>query len=325
MSDVLEAFLRDVGENIKVAVVGDVMLDEHVECQVLGISPEDDLAWKLKILKSWSRPGGAANVAMNLKSLGADVALFGAVGFDRAAEALGEHLDRAGIKFTYGARKDRITSVKRRYMTQRGKHICRVDNECFNPIYDGAELAAKVLAFAPEVIVVSDYAKGVITHGMIEQFDIHSIPYIVDPKDKPFSFYGNAAVFTPNLKEFYAIQGADPDETMRPYDLLRGLEPDNPGQHILVKMGGNGADLYSANPYMWEDIEHYNVRTREVGDPAGCGDSLIAGLAFALSLGWPMDKACRLAVAAGACAYDHTGVYSVTRADLERELGSYSY
>lgn len=325
MSDVLEAFLRDRGENIKVAVVGDVMLDEHVECQVLGISPEDDLAWKLKTLRSWSRPGGAANVAMNLKSLGADVALFGAIGFDRAAEVLDEHLAHAGIQFKYGLRTGRTTSVKRRYITQRGKHICRVDNEHITPINDGGLLASQVLEFKPEVIVVSDYAKGVITHSLIEQFDVHSTPYIVDPKDKPFCFYGNAAVFTPNLKEFYAIQGAEPTETTRPYDFLRGEEPQNPGQHILVKMGGNGADLYSANPYMWEEIKHYDVRTREVGDPAGCGDSLIAGLAFALSLGWPMDKACRLAVAAGACAYDHTGVYSVTRADLEKELESYSY
>ena len=96
---------------------------------------------------------------------------------------------------------------------------------------------------------------------------------------------------------------------------------------MLVKRGGRGAKLFVADgsTSSWSFADDYKVREREVGDPAGCGDSLIAGLAYAMALGWPLFQACRLAVAAGACAYDHTGVYSVQREDLQRELQGFEY
>jgi D-beta-D-heptose 7-phosphate kinase/D-beta-D-heptose 1-phosphate adenosyltransferase len=173
--------------------------------------------------------------------------------------------------------------------------------------------------------VVSDYAKGVVTEELIGGLQVQNHPYIVDPKDKPFQWYGKALVLTPNEKEYRKIVCGGDEDVRDMYDCLRGLEPEHPGQGMLVKRGDRGAKLFVTQDIMWQFAEDFKVRAREVGDPAGCGDSLIAGLAYALSLGWPLFQACRLAVAAGACAYDHTGVYSVQREDLVKELKSFDY
>lgn len=319
----------------KVAVVGDLMLDEHITCDVLGISPEDDLAWKLRPLSSHYSLGGAANVAMNLRSMGADVLIAGAVGCDVTGMQLTtmfEPLDRITLKIP--CEKSRKTTQKTRYMTRNGRHIVRVDEETNQSI---ALETVKMLLdglreFRPDFVVVSDYDKGTITEELMEGLIQQGVNFAVDPK-AVFEFYGTPYgapyILTPNEKELVTYLGY-PGSTVE--GCMARLYNHDVGQHILVKRAGEGAQLWvrtvsssshSANPsgvIEYVMAHEFRAHKRSHGDPAGCGDSLMAGLAYGLALGWDVGDAVKLGVAAGSVAFDATGVRVVEPAQLIAEL-----
>lgn len=295
-----------------IAVIGDVMLDRYVTCEVVGLSPEYDLAHKLRIIGSSSRIGGAGNVAMNLLALGANVKLFGVYGQDDNGAALHEalrhesflHEKLQNFMLTESG-GGRPTTTKTRYLTSHGHHIVRIDAETLSPIEEAtaAELMAEVVDFKPELIVVSDYAKGTITDHLMGLINGIDTTFIVDPKSSRFSKYGNPYIITPNEKEWKAAI-------------------DHCGLRTLVTMAERGAILLvrAGATQEWSQFNSLGARLRSVGDPAGCGDSLIAGLAFGISMGWPLMDSCKFGVAAGSCAFDYVGVHAVTREELLKEL-----
>lgn len=308
-----ESVFNTSGEDLRIAVVGDCILDEHVFCEVLGISPEDDLAPKLRVRKRRFSLGGAANVAANLKTMGVGkVFLLGQM--DNVCDL--QHTSFLNSTFhALCADKDIIALMvqngvdiptKTRYVTDHGRHVCRVDHE--RPERLGVEKVEEVLANLDAngpfpFIVVSDYAKGMINNELMEGLQSRG-KLIVDPKFRRIEGYGKPYVVTPNFREWMEFEYSVPDNV----------------DFTVVTIGEKGCLVFTQS-----DKLTFGVRSREVGDPTGCGDSFVAGLARALLAGVRMPDACRFANAAGACAFDYTGVHAVTLSEVRHELGTFAY
>lgn len=311
----------------KIAVVGDLMLDEHVTCDVMGISPEDDLAWKLRTISHRYSLGGAANVAMNIRSLGGDVLIAGVVGCDVTGMQLTtmfDELDRITLKIP--CEKDRNTTQKTRYMTRNGRHIARIDeeDEKIASLVTVEMLLDGIREFLPDFIVVSDYRKGTVTSELIQGIVQMGTLWAVDPKAS-FDFYHCPYIITPNEKEFMTEAGwpgSSVKEAIKKFDYDMHDPP--PPPYILIKQSGDGAQLWERTSGMvnlyYKLVGQIPAHRRTHGDPAGCGDSLMAGLAYGLAMGLPVVDAVKLGVAAGSVAFDATGVRVVEPAQLIAEL-----
>lgn len=305
-----------------VAVVGDVMLDRHVTCEVVGISPEDETALKIRPISTEMKAGGAANVANNLIALGARVLLLSATGTDEEADVLGQKIIRApDTEVVFVKRSRRQTTMKTRYLTKRGRHIVRVDQEKIQDIdpedvnifLHEIEKGMKV-----DLIVVSDYDKGVVTPALMSRLrECHHRTgewgVIVDPKGNNFARYGGVDILTPNMREFRAVGGVHAAKSPPPGGTCASL--------VIVTAGAKGCYAYRrGGDAMYYQCHGVPVRAREMGDPTGCGDSFLAGLAFKLAYGADLSDACRFANACGACAYDHAGVHAVIEEEAKTEM-----
>jgi D-beta-D-heptose 7-phosphate kinase/D-beta-D-heptose 1-phosphate adenosyltransferase len=307
----LDKLDQAAGPNI--AVYGDVMLDEHFICDVIGISPEDDAALKVRVLGREARPGGAANVAVNLAKLGANVSLSGVMGSDEAALELSKLLRAENIDFRCLQLGDRPTTVKTRYVTKRGRHLMRVDKECCDPLShrDTEELTRRLLdASSPACVVVSDYAKGVVQEDAMKPLQSKA-KVVVGPKGIDFMKYGKVDAIVPNRLELYRASACASDDLLEA--AIKALRRQS--RVLVVTLAESGCVFVNKKGSC-----HYPVRAREVVDPAGCGDSFLAGFAYALANGWQDDEACVVGNACGACAASHLGVHAVTRDEVKAEL-----
>jgi len=298
-----DLFIEALLDPPKILVVGDVMLDRHVFCDVAGISPEDDLAPKLVKRSESKQPGGAANVVDNLQAMGADVTLLGVVGDDVSGSTLKALMPQAELIVDR-----RVTTVKTRYITTRGRHVARVDREQHNPI-DGDTLVDIIDSMRgwvkrnpAGIIVVSDYDKGVVCDDVIDDIVASKRPYIVGAKIRNLDFYGKPDVLVHNLLESSRATSSGRAEWTV---VTKGKDG------CIVTCGGMHEQLYT-NP-------------REVGDPTGCGDSFLAAFSIGYAQQWLMPIPARLGNAAGAVAYDYVGAHSVTSDELVAELGCFDY
>lgn len=318
MSDLLaDMFQRDfiLGKaGRSVVVIGDVMLDEYITCDVLGHSPEDELAPKLRICGEASyKLGGAANVAHNLAKLGLEVHLHGCTGDDAQNLQLLVMLRDAGVQCELSL-SDSPTIVKTRYMTRKGRQAVRVDRE--RMFVGRCEQRMSLLEALPNVglYVVSDYGKGTVDQTVMAWLAKKGARCIVDPKRNDFEFYGCPELITPNENELNVAFPREPDLH------AKLLAAGRSARAVLVTRGIRGSVLRAG-----DRVRAYSVREREVGDPAGCGDSVIAGVAFGLANDWSLEDACALGNACGACAMDHVGVNAVNPPEVLEELRSFDY
>jgi D-beta-D-heptose 7-phosphate kinase/D-beta-D-heptose 1-phosphate adenosyltransferase len=313
-----------------VAVVGDVILDVYRHCTAKCLSPEDELTPVVTELKQEFKAGGASNVALNLQSLGAKVDLYGAVGDDHDGKVLQALLSRVDLGDRLFIDTDRKTTRKERIVLPRNRHSVRIDNEDKHAV--DISFAATLLDLIEEqraydLVVVSDYAKGVITEPFMWELEAMKVPYVVDPKGTDFLKYGAAVCIKPNLHELQQVIRRHTNDVFGdeedPLDLLAHICPMK-AKSLLVTRGPDGAVLFDA-PDPDSDESQFNIleieaQRRVFGDPSGCGDSALAALAYGLGCKWSLDDASKLAVAAGSCAFDHVGVHVVTRDELKKEL-----
>lgn len=294
-------------------VIGDIMLDQHVMCDIVGFSPEDDLCPKLRVKNEILQLGGAGNVAANLLSLGCgDVALCGVTGEDQAGDTLNELLETFKINNLVIRDGDRCTTQKTRYLTPRGRHAVRIDQEDHNSISDQAILSIieYVGMVKPFVVIISDYNKGVVTEELMKYLTTKTdIPIIVDPKQRNLSFYKKAFIITPNEHEA--------NQAVRSGPLCKHIEHES--EYLVITEGKNGCKLYNRKA---DRADHCSGRAREVGDPTGCGDSFIAGLTLSILAEMSIYEACQLACSAGACAMDHQGTHPVTNKEWVTEVAA---
>ncbi|MCU1718327.1 bifunctional D-glycero-beta-D-manno-heptose-7-phosphate kinase/D-glycero-beta-D-manno-heptose 1-phosphate adenylyltransferase HldE [Pseudomonas sp. 5P_3.1_Bac2] len=307
-----------------VLVVGDVMLDRYWHGDTSRISPEAPVP-VVRVGEVEDRPGGAANVALNIVALGAPAILVGVTGADEAAESLRNSLQAVGVTPLFQVIKEQPTIVKLRVMS-RNQQLLRMDfEEPFRT--DNAALLAQVESQldAVKVLVLSDYGKGALQNhqALVQAARSKGITVLADPKGKDFSIYRGASLITPNLHEFEAIVGACRDEAelvRKGLALLTELELGA----LLVTRGEHGMSLLRAD----HEPLHLPARAREVFDVTGAGDTVISTLAACLAAGEPLENAVALANLAASIVVGKLGTASISPAELrramQREAGSQS-
>lgn len=316
--------ITDKLSNVRVLCVGDVMLDRFVSGQVKRISPESPVP-VLSVSGSKSFPGGAANVARNIASLGGTCTLVSVVGQDTVGRELRETIDRvSGVRCEFAVSPDRPTSEKTRFVAH-GQHMLRADAEVSAAI---AEPTAKAiieligeLAATHDVMVLSDYAKGLLTdeviRASIEIAKANQLPIVVDPKSANLKRYAGATVITPNSKEAQDAVGIDPTEDDAQAEKAGFSIWQNANvEAVLITRAHRGMTLFSPG----RPAEHIQASAREVFDVVGAGDTVIATLSLALGAKLELSEAARLANFAAGLVVGKRGTATVTQTELADEL-----
>lgn len=296
----------------RVLVVGDVMLDRYWFSSVDRISPEAPVPVAL-VQREQDRLGGAANVALNAASLGAQTTLLSVVGSDdagrRLANLIGDTSIRSALRQVAGMR----TTMKLRVVS-RQQQLIRMD---FESTPDHEVLLAMMDRYEQElplhdVVLLSDYGKGGLGHvmRMIDLARLHGKRVLVDPKGRDYARYRGATLITPNRAEFSLVAGewSDDEDLRRRAEALRA-ELDL--QAVLVTRAEDGMSLFTA-----EGALHVPAQAKEVYDVSGAGDTVIATLAVMLAAGASLEDAVRTANRAAGIVVGKLGTASVTPAEL---------
>ena len=304
---------RDRVAQGRVLVVGDVMLDRYWFGDVERISPEAPVP-VVRIARSEERPGGAANVARNVASLGAKAALLSVVGTDEAGQALDRLIAADGISASLHHDPALPTTVKLRVIA-RQQQLLRIDFET-RPSQE--VLAAKLKDFAArvrdaDVVVLSDYGKGGLAHigSMIEQARAAGRKVLVDPKGEDWAKYRGATLVTPNRAELREVAGrwtSDADLAARADKLRRELDL----EALLVTRSEEGMSLFTA-----DGAVHIPAVAREVFDVSGAGDTVIATLAALVAAGAPLADAMAIANQAAGVVVGKLGTAVVHPSELD--------
>jgi D-beta-D-heptose 7-phosphate kinase/D-beta-D-heptose 1-phosphate adenosyltransferase len=304
---------------IRCLVIGDLMLDEYLWGRAERISPEAPVQ-VVDVVREELRLGGAGNVVHNLAALGAQVSVCSVVGEDQnGRELLGQfchhHIDIRAIFLD----PDRRTSRKTRVVAAH-QQIVRIDRESRDSLPPAVEqqlcdwIAAH--AFEYQVIVLSDYNKGVLTPAVIASAISTAaavgIPVLVDPKGTDFTRYGGATLLTPNRKEAEAASGIPINDAASLADAAGAIMGATGLQHLLITRSEEGMSLFSKTG----DIVHIPTVAREVFDVSGAGDTVLAALAVGIASGLNMADAARLANVAAGIAVGKLGTSIVTPQEI---------
>ena len=306
-------------------VAGDVMLDEYLTGAVERVSPEAPVP-VVRVRGSEHRLGGAANVARQIAALGARVSLGGLIGEDEAGKRFLELCAAAGIDCRgVLAVPARPTTRKLRVLGQ-SQQLLRLDFEDVEPC--APQLAARLVAALatasrPDAIILSDYAKGVLTPDTLAGIGQlrAGTPLVIDPKHRDFSRYRGATTLTPNLHELELASGRklDPEDTAGLTAAARELIARAGLESMVVTLGSRGMLVVPAEG---REVAVPAIR-REVYDVTGAGDTAIAVLALALADGAPLAHAAQLANAAAGVAVCQVGAVAVSAASIRDALVSH--
>ncbi|PWC13821.1 bifunctional D-glycero-beta-D-manno-heptose-7-phosphate kinase/D-glycero-beta-D-manno-heptose 1-phosphate adenylyltransferase HldE [Brenneria corticis] len=300
-----------------VLVVGDVMLDRYWYGPTSRISPEAPVP-VVKVDTIEERPGGAANVAMNIASLGAGSRLVGLTGIDDAARALSSKLGEVNVKCDFVSVPTHPTITKLRVLS-RNQQLIRLD---FEEGFDGVDpqpMIERIQQALPNIgaLVLSDYAKGALVHvqTMIQTAKAAGVPVLIDPKGTDFSRYRGATLLTPNLSEFEAVAGRCKNEDEL---VSRGMQlvADYQLSALLITRSEQGMTLLQPG----KAPLHLPTQAQEVYDVTGAGDTVIGVLAAALAAGNSLEEACFLANAAAGVVVGKLGTSTVSPIELENAI-----
>jgi D-beta-D-heptose 7-phosphate kinase/D-beta-D-heptose 1-phosphate adenosyltransferase len=296
-----------------VLVVGDVMLDRYWQGATSRISPEAPVP-VVNVHDDEFRPGGAANVALNVAALGAAAGLVGLVGEDNEAAQLEQRLANRGVSCSMVAVPGSRTITKLRILSKH-QQLIRLDFEDGFPACDGTGIAQRAEAALAGVraMVLSDYAKGVLRNApaLIQLARAHGLPVVVDPKGTDFERYRGASVLTPNQSEFEAVAGKASDEAdfvARGEQLRAQLDL----AALLITRSEKGMLLIERDQPAYALPAH----AREVYDVTGAGDTVVAVLASALGAGVALREAVALANLAASVVVGKLGTATVMVEEL---------
>lgn len=304
-------------EKARVLVVGDVMLDRYWFGDVHRISPEAPVP-VLKVSRVEERPGGAANVARNISSLGAHCTLLSVVGADEAGDCLQRLLtEQGGVEALLHRDEGFATIVKLRAVA-RQQQLLRIDFET-PPSHE--VLQAKLMEFKDKlpfcnVVVLSDYGKGGLAHisEMIRLAKAAGKPVLVDPKGEDYARYQGATLLTPNRSEFRDVAGGWSNEAelnAKAEKLRAELNLDA----LLVTRSEEGMSLFRSG-----NVLHEPTHAREVFDVSGAGDTVIATLAVMLAAGAELQDAVRIANRAAGIVVGKLGTAVVSREEILEDM-----
>lgn len=309
---------------LRILVVGDAMLDSYFIGQVDRISPEAPVP-VISVTQKDHRPGGAANVALNLIHLGARATLCSVIGEDADGRELTDILSGHGIDISGVIKeKSRPTTVKTRVIASR-HHLLRIDHETTKPIKKSTE--SRLLDFIAgrldqtDAIILQDYNKGVLTkhliEGVIRMANERGIPTVVDPKKEHFFTYKHCTLFKPNRKEIREGLKTDRDlkDLNQVREAARELRDRLDCTHVMVTLSEDGAMILDQ-----KEIIHVPAHPRNIVDVSGAGDSVVSVAALCLAAGMDMNRVVRLSNLAGGMVCERVGVVPVTLEDLVGEI-----
>lgn len=297
-------------------MAGDVMLDRYWFGGTSRISPEAPVP-VVHVQDSDDRPGGAANVAVNLASLGTETILCGVVGEDEAGACLQEILGRMKIHCVFTRSGSQPTITKTRVLS-RGQQLIRLDREEHQKRSQQAIEALSTAALeGVDIVILSDYGKGALADASaaIEQCRKIGVPVLVDPKGTDFGRYRGATLLTPNQGEFEAVAGpCDSEDEL--VAKARQMIDDLDLGGLLVTRSEKGMLIVDKDG----EPTFLSTEAREVYDVTGAGDTVIATLAAAMACGAALPEAAALANLAAGLVVRKIGVATVTRAELNVAL-----
>ncbi|MFN3785393.1 MAG: bifunctional D-glycero-beta-D-manno-heptose-7-phosphate kinase/D-glycero-beta-D-manno-heptose 1-phosphate adenylyltransferase HldE, partial [Thiothrix sp.] len=304
-------------ERARVLVVGDVMLDRYWSGQTSRISPEAPVP-VVHVNTNEERPGGAANVALNIASLGAQALLLGYVGDDEAGTILAETLVSQGVR-THFITLANVPTITKLRVLSRHQQLIRLDFEAGFAGQDHRELQTQFQQLVSEVdvVVLSDYRKGTLQHAreLLAVARTAGKPVVVDPKARDFSAYYGATVITPNLAELRAAVGEWVDEAdliQRGQALLQHCAFEN----LLITRSEQGMTLLRPNT----PPVNLPTQAREVYDVTGAGDTVVAVLAASMAASLPIEQGMALANLAAGIVVGKVGTASVSVAELYKAV-----
>ncbi|TAF97598.1 MAG: D-glycero-beta-D-manno-heptose-7-phosphate kinase [Runella slithyformis] len=313
----------DSFNNLRVLIVGDVMLDAYVWGKVERISPEAPVP-VVNVLRRELRLGGAGNVILNVKALGAEPIACAVVGQDDFGDKLlhllrDKNLDTSGIVQS----ASRITTVKERIIAG-SQQVVRVDTETDKTISEAEQIQlierAKALIPSCQVVLFEDYDKGVLCPRVIQEItafaNAQGVPTVVDPKKRNFLEYQHVTLFKPNLKELkeglkieFDVQNSDELEAT-----VTQLKATLHAQGIFVTLSEHGV-------YIDHDGEkhHLKAHKRKIADVSGAGDTVISVAACCVALGLPPQLVAELSNLGGGIVCEDVGVVPIDKARLQTE------
>ena len=314
MQELLEQIAR-----LRILVVGDLMLDHYIWGDATRLSPEAPVPI-VNVGRDVYTAGGAANVAANLRARGVSAEVVGTVGGDEAGRVLGGILRERGVAFDGAACSGKAATVVKTRVMCRNQQLCRLDREelpeayALSPRAD-ADLQEKIAS--ADAVILSDYAKGVITSERIRQIQALVRPdqiLALDPKPRGDLVFSGVTLITPNKAEALQLAGLHGAG-------LRGFPEDAVAariherfapRHLVVTLGSGGMLLCAGG----KPGRHIPTAAREVYDVSGAGDTVIATLTAALAAGADIDRAAALANLAAGVVVGKLGTATASPAEI---------
>ena len=309
--------------NARVLCVGDIMLDRFVYGSVERTSPEAPVP-VLGIINEKKMLGGAGNVARNIVSLAAKATLISVVGDDPVGRELTSMVGKEnGIDPCLLVESGRVSTEKTRFVAG-NQQLLRADNEMISPISElvsGNLLrVAKDLINESDVLIISDYAKGIINENICQSLITEARKsgkrIIVDPKGSNFSQYRDSNIITPNRNELHAATGLNVNTSEEMISAATKLMEKFNLDHTFITRSSEGISLVSRDG----KVEHLNAQAREVYDVSGAGDTVVAALAVALGANISLSDSARLANAAAGVVVGKAGTAVAETSELVHAL-----
>ncbi|MEP2775471.1 MAG: bifunctional ADP-heptose synthase [Luteolibacter sp.] len=309
--------------SLKILVVGDLMLDHYIWGDVHRISPEAPVP-VVQAMRETHTAGGAANVALNLASLGLGVSICGSLGEDEAGEKLCRLLEEKGIDSEGCFKIEGLSTMVKTRVVVRTQQLCRIDREAARSAYgiDGVagsvELLEKLIEGC-DAVILSDYAKGVITQELMDKcFALaaeHGKLVAVDPKPARMLKFTGAGLMTPNRHEALELAGIPEPSMGEKYPLeevCRNIHAKHSPQLLVVTLGADGMVVSEGGKV----VEILPTRAREVFDVSGAGDTVIATLTAALAAGASPVDAAKFANLAAGVVVSKVGTATVSPSEI---------
>ena len=304
---------------LKILVIGDLMLDHYIWGDVHRISPEAPVPI-VNVSRESHTAGGAANVALNLASLGVAARVAGTLGEDAAGNKLLGLLGAAGVDTSLClTAPPRPTIVKTRVIV-RNQQLCRIDHEAAASLYSIEASPALLSAIeASDAVIVSDYAKGVISqstlNAILDHAKQHGKTIAIDPKPSSHLKFEGASLITPNRHEALELAGLAEPRIGDPYPLdqvCRHIQQRHSPELLIITLGADGMAICRDGKVE----QTLPTRARQVFDVSGAGDTVIATLTAALTSGLSAEDAAKLANLAAGVVVSRLGTATVTPEDL---------
>lgn len=302
-----------------ILVYGDLILDRYWGGNSERVSPEAPIP-VVKILNQVTRPGGAANVALNLATIHCNVELMGITGKDPEADDLKKQLKEKAIQCHF-QQSSEVSTISKLRVIARNQQMLRLD---FEKTLAGCKTEKLIAQYQKnlekaDMVVLSDYAKGTLHNApqLIAMAREKNIPVLVDPKGKDFGIYAGATLITPNLSEFEAIVGKCGDNDDLIVEKAKALIELYQFEAMLVTRGKDGMSLIFGDD---KSPIHLHSHAREVFDVTGAGDTVIAFLAACAASGLDLERAAYVANMAAGLVVKKLGTAAISLPELRTAL-----